>query len=306
MNGESHVADDLMAKLAEHMESFTPAERIIANYIIANRSAIAFETASSLAQKLSVSAVTVGRFCRGLGYTHFRALKAALKMDVAGVPWLVGPQLGRFVARSKKQGEFRKSLELDVAGIVEVYTMAETPEWKEIVLLLCKASSVHIVGFQTERGIAALLGHMLQYVRPHVQFADMSAGNHADVLLDANEQACLVIVETRRYSRNAVELCAQAREKGIRTLVITDKYNYWAREYTPYVIAVSTDSHLFWNSEVPLACAANLLANFVVAQLGTSVEPRLERFSELYQKFVGHVGKPRAKNGSSASVKKRS
>lgn len=292
------VPQDLVSRLSRELDEYTGAERAIANFIIANRDAVAFETAASLAEKLGVSAVTVGRFCRRLGYPNLRALKADLKMDIAGVPWLVGNQLARFVERSKEHGEFRKSLELDVAGIVEVYTKAESPEWAAIVELLSTAGSVHVIGFQTERGIAALLGHMLQYVRPNVRLIDGAAGNYAELLTEAGPSDCLVIAETRRYSKHAYMLCEHAQEVGIQTIILTDKYNDWATRFTKHVVAVSTQSELFWNSEVPLACAVNLLANSVVAYLGASVEDRLAKFSELYQSFTGHVGLGRRRGGS--------
>lgn len=291
------VPQDLVSRLSRELDEYTGAERAIANYIIANRDMVAFETAASLAEKLGVSAVTVGRFCRRLGYPNLRALKGDLKMDIAGIPWLVGNQLARFVERSKEHGEFRKSLELDVAGIVEVYTMAESPEWASIVELLSTARTVQIVGFQTERGIAALLGHMLQYVRPGVRLIDGAAGNYAEVLTEDAGEDCLVIIETRRYSKHAYMLCEYAQSAGIPTVVLTDKYNDWATRFTKHVVAVSTQSELFWNSEVPLACAANLLANSVVARLGAAVEDRLAKFSELYQTFTGHVGLGRRRNG---------
>lgn len=285
------MADTLMTRLADAAGDFTPAEKVIANYIRSNREAIAFETATSLAGKLAVSAVTVGRFCRRIGYRHFRELKDDLKMDVSGVPWLVGEQLQRFVDRSKDQGDFRRSLELDVSGIVEVYTMCETPEWHAIVELLAHRSQIHVCGFQTERAIARLLTDFLQYLRPGVHLTDASLGNYADVLLDAPEAALLVVIDTRRYSKHSLMLAQKAKQLGLDCVVITDKYCDWATDLTPHVIRVSTDSHLFWNSEVSLACAVNLLANSVIVELGAAAEPRLEKFSDLYQEFTGHVGR---------------
>jgi DNA-binding MurR/RpiR family transcriptional regulator len=287
------LAKNLIARLSDPDPELTAAERAIASYILANRQSIAYDTAVSLAKKLDVSSVTVGRFCRRLGYENFRALKADLKLDSTGVPWLVGSQLEAFVERSKSNGKYRTSLEMDVAGLVDVYTMAETPKWKAIVKLLAESGTVHVVGFQTERALASLLLHFLQYVRPDVHYADMTAGNYADVLLNKDKNRCVVIVETRRYSRHAVRLAEQVSARGIPLIVLTDKYCDWAAPLTPHVIAVSTDSDLFWNSEVPLTCAVNLLANAVVAHLGPKVESRLEQFSELYQDFTGHVGKPR-------------
>jgi DNA-binding MurR/RpiR family transcriptional regulator len=113
--------------------------------------------------------------------------------------------------------------------------------------------------------------------------------------LEGEGARLLLIVETRRYSRQAQLLAAQAAAAGIAIVFVTDKYCHWARKYTPHVLALSTESAMFWDSMVPIVAALTLLANDVVIRLGTRAEPRLERISRLYQGFTGHIGQPRDK-----------
>lgn len=288
----------LFERLESEMDQYTSAERAVANFILTNRNTVAFETAASVAEKLGVSPVTVGRFCRRLGYQHFKDLKAELKVDIAGVPWLMGDQLATFVEHGPDVDHLKHSLELSVAGLVEVYSMAQTQEWDDIVTLLAKASVVHVAGFQTERGFALHFAHLLQYVRTDVHPVDLTAGNYADVLADDRPNRCLVVIETRRYSKHAYMLCEMAQAEGVDIIIVTDKYCDWARRFTPHVLAISTESELFWNSLVPLSGALNLLANSVVSKMGPGVEARLAKFSKLYQEFSGHVGHTKRSSGS--------
>ena len=76
---------DFFDRLQRQVEDFTPSERQIANYILTNRASVPFETAASLAAKLGVSAVTVGRFCRAMGFRHFRDLKQGMRAQAAAV-----------------------------------------------------------------------------------------------------------------------------------------------------------------------------------------------------------------------------
>lgn len=286
----------LFERLRVEMDDFTDAERLIANFILTDRHAIPFETAASLAQRLGVSAVTVGRFSRRMGYRNFRELKGALKFDTAATPWASGEHLDQLIAGERNQTELQRDFDLTVAGIGEVYRLARTAAWDAIVDLLVDADEVLVAGFQTERGLAAHFAHTLQYARPAVRIADLSAGNFADVLaLEGGGARVLLIVETRRYSRQAQVLAAQAADAGIAVVFVTDKYCHWARKYTPHVVALSTESAMFWDSMVPIVAALTLLANSVVIRLGSRAEPRLERISKLYQSFTGHVGQSREK-----------
>jgi len=62
------MAKDLQKKLKGRWESFTPSEQRLAGYLLQNLKSLPFETAASLGQRVGVSAMTVGRFLRKLGY----------------------------------------------------------------------------------------------------------------------------------------------------------------------------------------------------------------------------------------------
>jgi len=280
----------LFAQIEGGMDRFTESERLIAHFLATNRQSIPFETAHSLAGKLAISAVTVGRFCRRLGYRNFRELKSAFQFDAAIAPWPVGAELGSMLKASTAKSALRRDLDLNVAGLIEVYRLAETRDWQAIVERLARASRVHVVGFQTERGLADHFAHVLRYVRGGVHLTELGDGHFADILIDGARSDCVILVETRRYSRQAQNLARRCHARGIPLVIVTDKYCHWAREYTAQVLALPTESGLFWDTMVPLFAALSLLANGVVLALGSGVEKRLGQVSDLYQDFVGHVG----------------
>jgi DNA-binding MurR/RpiR family transcriptional regulator len=288
---------DLFAKLEARLEQFTPAERQIANHLLSNRNELPFETAASLAKKLNVSAVTVGRFCRLLGYKHFRGIKEELRKAGGAAPWLVGDQLAQFVDRYGDQDQLRRSLEMEIASLVEVYGMVDTPAWKAATSLIVKADLVQIAGFQTERGLAVLLANLLQYVREGVQLVDMVAGNYSDVFAIQPRSRCLILLDMRRYSRQSLLLAEKAAEQGIPLIIITDKYCDWGRRYTPHLFALPSEGGQFWSSSVAMNCFINLLVTSVVARSGKAVEKHLEQLSALFEHFTGFVGPSTGRNG---------
>jgi len=290
LNGTAEMSGDLLARLEESLESFTPTERLIANFILINRGGIAFESADSIARKLEISASAVGRFSRKMGYRHFKDLKVGLRKTMSGVPWLVGDRVSEFVEARGENSQVKRSLELEVAGMVEVFAMTESENWKEIVNLLAHSRHVHVAGFQSERGVASILAHLLQYARRGVTLVDTSAGNYHEIFADELESQCLVLIDMRRYSEQGYELAQQASREGIPVIMLTDKFCDWIRKFTSLVIAVPTEVDLFWSSQVSLVCAANLLVNDVIGVLGTGVGKRLDRLSQLYQNYTGHIG----------------
>jgi DNA-binding MurR/RpiR family transcriptional regulator len=284
---------DVRGRLEGSLRDATPAVQAIATYFLSNLSDLPFETAASVAARVGVSEATVGRFCRGIGYRHFKDLKAAIRADLGDKAWLVGDRLQDFASRQKQgSAEIARGLEREMAAILANYETAASPEFARAVARIARCPQVFVAGFQTERGHGHFLVNQLEYLRPGVHLLDQSGGNFAEVLLMPSDQACLVLIDGRRYSRLTRRLAIAAREAGIPVTLITDPYCPWAHEVADEAFVVQTDFNQFWDATSAMASLIGLIVNGVFAELGPEVEARMSRVSALYNDFIGHVGDP--------------
>ena len=278
-------------RLQNCLEKATKAEKAIANYMLNGLTELPFQTAADVANKVGVSELTVGRFCRSLGYDRYKDLIAELRDDIGSRPWLIGDRLLEFRKRSREQkNSLERSLDLAIAALVRVYEIPNTQEWAACIKRLAKSKRVFVAGFQTERGLALYFGHQLQYVRDGVHILDLSSGNFAELLLGDTKQTSLVIFEARRYSRLALLLAKRANESGIPVTLITDSYCDWGRDHASEVFAVQTEANLFFESTAPMASLVNLMINATFNEIGSAAEPHVEAVSRFYNEFTGHVG----------------
>lgn len=285
------MRDSVRQRLTACLDGATKAERTLATYMLANLTNLPFETAATLAAKVGLSEPSVGRFCRAIGYKHFKALKADLQGDIGERPWLIGDRLKDYRERSRKGGdELARGLELEIAALIGNYELAHTREWKRAVKRLAQAPQIFVAGFQTERGLAQYLVNQLQYLRAGVHLADLAGGNFAEVLLNNPRQVSLVIIEARRYSRLARRLAVEARAAKVPATLITDSYCDWAHDLVDEVFVVQTDLNQFWDSSAPMASLIALLINSIFNELGPAVEARMNEVSALYGRFTGIVG----------------
>jgi DNA-binding MurR/RpiR family transcriptional regulator len=243
-----------------------------------------------LGAKVQVSEPSVGRFCRSLGYRHFKALKADLQGDIGERPWLIGDRLRNYRDRSRRGDELARGLEMEIAALVANYELAQSKEWKRAVKRLAQVPQIYVAGFQTERGLAHFLVNQLHYLRPGVHLADLAGGNFSEALLAPPRSVNLVLIEARRYSRLARRLAAEAKAAGITTTLITDTYCSWSHDLVDETFAVQTDLNQFWDSSAPMASLIGLLINSIFNELGPSVEARMNQVSALYSRFTGIVG----------------
>lgn len=292
MKDSEKTHQPLRIRLAQALQTGSRSERTIANFMSTALADLPFETAGSLAEKVGVSEATVGRFCRMIGYANFRDFKDHLKDEIGDQPWLISDRLTELrdqASRGDRTGS--RGLELEISGLVAVYELAQSPEWRNVVERLAHKPRVFVAGFQTERGIAQYFANQLLYVRDGVQLLDLSAGNFAELFL-TNNNTCLVVFEARRYARQAQELAQNARDAGIPVTLITDQFCSWGREASDEMFAVATQFNQFWDSTALMASLGNLLINDIFLELGPGVEDRLVKIAGLYGDFTGHVRDP--------------
>lgn len=283
----SGAGADLRRRIEESLAAATRTEAAIAGFFLSDLPSLPFETAGSVARRIGVSEASVGRYCRAIGFRHFKDLKASLRSDLGDRAFLIGDRLRDFAERSRA-GESH-ALEKEIAAIVANHELAATPAFRSVTARLARTKKVFIAGFQTERGHAAYLAHGLSYLRPGVHLMDAADGTFADLLLDAPSEAALVIVDGRRYSRLARHLGIAARAAGAHVTLITDPYCAWGREGADEMFVVRTDFDHFWDATSAMASLIGLIVNAVFAELGPGVETRLSAVSALYGDFIGHT-----------------
>lgn len=256
-------------------KNYTSSEQKIATFFLNHLSELPFETANSIGKRVKVSPMTVGRYIRKLGYVDLRDVKDELRNVSAKAAW--GGELSKYTFAPA-------SLKANLQGIANVYKLEQSREWPKIVSMLATASIVHVASFQAGSCLGLGFAAFLHTLRPRVHFADGSDGAYADVLLDSPPDGCLVLIDMRRYSLHFRLLAEEARNRGVRTIILTDMYCHWARELTDNVLMIETDFGIHVLNMVQLLL--DLLLTAVAARL-RGTEARLQEIFRLRQTFIG-------------------
>jgi DNA-binding MurR/RpiR family transcriptional regulator len=278
------MTQDLQKKLKARWRTFTPSEQRIAGYLLQNLSGLPFETAASLGQRVGVSAMTVGRFLRKLGYAGVAEMKEELRGDAA---WL---KLYRNPAPAEGPEPGSNHFETEIRSLSAIQALARGEAWKGVVRLLASADRVSIASFQLGRFLGLTLATLLQQVRPHVAFASGMDGAYADVLIDSTEKSCVVLIDERRYSRHFRILAEEVAARGIPLVIITDAECYWARQLTPHVLMLPIQPARAWHDFTAFGALFSLLLGAVVRARGNAVYERIEQITSMRQRFIGFSG----------------
>jgi len=284
------MIEPLAEKLREDFPKLTKSEKAVATYMLSHLQRLPFETAASIAEAVGVSQMTVSRFLRTLGYKGLSDLKERLRADMeGGAQVLVSDRIDRIRKDGGADARLAGNLEMELQATVGVYELRGSETWREAVGLLSSSAQVFIAGFQTISGIASDFAGRLDYVRPNVHFLHSQSGTFSELFAGNGGDKLLILFEMRRYTKLSFQLARAAVEAGVPLVIICDTHCYWARDFTDHVLAVNTESTLFWDSQAPFATLTNLMLDDVIAQLGDQVAARIQHMRRLQDQFDAFI-----------------
>ena len=270
--------------LKKDWKKFTASEQRLATFFLQHMQELPFETAASIAKRLAVSPMTVGRFLKKIGFNDLRGVKASLRAASPESGWL-----SRQITRALFDDA---PLNAKIKALSDAHRMPGYAEWPRIITLLAGADKVNIASFQLGRFLGIGFASALHTIRPNTYFADGSDGAYVDALLDSGPRSCLVLIDFRRYSRHFRLLAEEAAARKIPTVIITDVYCIWAREITDNVLLLETGFDSSWER---LSVAQTILELLLVdvARRVKGREKRYDAIHELRSNFVGFIGPDR-------------
>ena len=271
--------------IEKHFADFTKSEREIAAYVLANLRQIPFETGATIAEKVGVSQMTVGRFLRSIGYERLRDLKEDLRSQSINPGFMVTDRLKNLNKNSGEGQDLQANLQRDIEAQIAVYEFVGSDVWRNSIEKIISADAVFVTGFQTLEGIASDFCARLQYLRPDVNFLTSADGTFAPLFVGSAKKPVLILFEMRRYTKYSLKLAEMAKKKGIDVIIICDQHCYWARDYTSNVFALNTESQLFWDSQLPFVSLLSLISDQIAHETKAALNERINQMGELQSAF---------------------
>lgn len=261
----------LIQKMASSLQQLPRQEARVAQYILLNQKGLALENGKTLARKIGVSEVTVGRLLRRLGCDGTKEFKEMLRQQYAENSSLsqTPPDIPH---------RYQKIVRAEVSALNTIFRQTGTEQWAQAARILSEAQRVFVTGFQSVRGIAEDFVRRLSLARGAVTY--FSA--HDNMLAEWTDspdrlavKSCLVLVDVVPYARESAEIVTLAKEQGRQCIVITDEFCHWAQGLADAVIHAPSRTGLFLESTTGIALALGLLVDAVAQARPQASQQRL-------------------------------
>ncbi|MCP3666638.1 MAG: MurR/RpiR family transcriptional regulator [Gammaproteobacteria bacterium] len=269
--------------LRTHFQEFKPAEIKIANHLLGNYPMAGLVSITELSAACKVSAPTVMRTIRRIGFTSFISFQKTLKKELAETLSDPIAKHGQWATGAPKEHILNQTVESVVSNLRDTMNLISHDTFNQVVdLLTDQKRGVHLVGGRITHAFSDYLCTHLEVIRKDVYKLPASVGLWPHHLLNIEGGDVLLIFDVRRYEVDLLSLARLAKEKDVHVVLFTDQWLSPISEYARFSFPVHIEAPSGWDSGV-----ATL---FVIEALITAVECKLwpdasRRMNELEQTF---------------------
>jgi len=242
----------------------TPSQRKLMEYIFSNLEEAVFLNIENLSKKVGVSEATVVRLCKSIGFRGFPDFQKEL-INVFKDKLTTTSRLKNTVQKvSNEVDVLIKILQTDIENIKNTLDQTSHQEFKKFVQSIDIAERVMIIGLRSAYSLAIFLGIALEFLQKNVWVIQPGIGDMWDRMLSLKTDDLVIGISFPRYTKQTVEVLRFAKERGAKTLALTDSPLSPLAQYADHVLTAQYKMDSFIESfTAPLS-----LINAVVTALG--------------------------------------
>jgi DNA-binding MurR/RpiR family transcriptional regulator len=274
------------------METLTPSERRVARALLAAYPVAGLESLSQLATQAGVTAPTVLRFVRKLGYEGFPDFQKALRQEVH--ERMTSPlSLYRTQATAPGDELLGQSLRTFQAALEKTFRSVPESECRAVVRLLSdERRRVFLTGGRFSQLLAHYLYGQLKMLRPGCVLVGATFDPRTHSLADIGRGDVVCVFDYRRYQEDTVVFARAAAALGATVVAFTDPWLSPIAEVADHVLTAYPDSPSPFDSMLGgFALTETVLAG-VVARLGEHGRRRVELVERIQADPVGATEQP--------------
>ncbi len=242
----------------------TRSQNRLLEYILSHDEESIFLNIEGLARKVNVSEATVVRLAKALGYKGFPQFQKELRLLFKN-KLTTTSRLQKTVKKVTTEGDVLiKILQTDIHNIEETLKQIPPTEFRQFVRAIDSVERIVIVGLRSAYSLAIFLGIALEFLQKNVWVIQPGIGDMWDRLLGLRKGELVIGISFPRYTKQTIEVLRFAKERGCKTLAITDSPVSPLAQYADHVLTARYQMDSFIESfTAPLS-----LTNAIVTALG--------------------------------------
>ncbi|MDK2882645.1 MAG: hypothetical protein PWP58_981 [Bacillota bacterium] len=214
--------ESLEVRIKRAFNDLSGAQRNLAEFLLNNYEQAAFLTAARLGALVGVSESTVVRFAYTLGYQGWPELQGVLQEKVKNRLSTADRLRLSAAEAGTEESVAREILTTDLENLRRTLQELSDAEFNAAVDAIIAAADIYVLGSRSAYCLALFLAFYLQMVGKRVRVVPQGVSSIFEELAMVRPEDLVIGISFPRYSRLTVEGFAYARDRGAKTLALTD------------------------------------------------------------------------------------
>ncbi|RBW71267.1 MurR/RpiR family transcriptional regulator [Bacillus taeanensis] len=275
---------EVYERMAKKKEKMSKSQKKIAVYLLEHPESAPFLTASKLARNAGVGEATVIRFAVFLGYNGYPDLQRNLQ-EAMKRKWTSAEKFIQTTDQNEKpQNVWKEVLSDDIQNIKDTLDLIDPDTFQKAIYEIIKAKRIYIIAYRSTQSLGTYLEFYLDLVLQNVELIRQADGV-SEHLLGITEDDLVIGFGFSRYTKRTVDLLRYVKDKGAKTLVITDHAKSPLTALGDYSLYTAVEINSFIDSFAAPQSIVNALITGVTRSEQSKVKKRLEQLEELWDSF---------------------
>lgn len=273
---------EVYQKIAEKIPKMSKAQEKIARYILSHPNSAPFLTVEKLANLSNVSIATVTRFVIFLGYKGYpeflRDIQECMQNQVTKIEKIRVPE--------RHGGEEKEKIiygvfESDLNNIKSTIEEVNVTEIKKSVNEILQADRVYIIAKANSYALGVFLKYYLDFL-----VNDVIIITGTEILpKKVSEKDLIIGISFDKHIKSCVEVFKYLKEKGAKTLAITDNMLSPFVPYSDITLTATSKGLKQVDSFVAPLSLINALIVALEEERKDSFEDNIEQYEQVWQRF---------------------
>lgn len=272
--------EKLLIDLSRLMKSGTPAERRIAKYLMEHMNELPFETAATLAEKLGLSPMTVGRFLRSLGYRQLSDIREHLRERVTASPAVHAE------SQEPRQTPLSGLMMQQIQAVQAVYDLAGQSVWKTALDAIQDSRNVFIASSAESFGLCRYFYMKLLECRERVHYLQSDGSTYIELMDEEPDSTLLILIDCGGNLPALQRLAKMAKRGGYKTVLITTRFYEWGPESADICLTIPLNQNGS-DSMLQLVAMTEFMLQSLSYNDGSNRRQRVKRIGDL-QRALHH------------------
>lgn len=249
---------NIIEKIHASYYQLAPAEKKVADYVIAQRDQIQFMSITQLADECGVADATISRFCRSLGLKGFNAFKLELAQHTAPIRVRQSPHEGanNVMGRSHEVGRLAHE------AVDQTLELLNPAQVEKAVTLIEKAHRVMCFGSGSSMILAQECANLFSTVTSTF-FAVADAHTQLSTLATMRENDIIFLFSYSGATTGGIEILELAKSRGIKTILVTRFSKSPAAKIADVVLCCGSNEGPYQFGSVPAKIAQLVVIDFL-------------------------------------------